>query len=95
MIGALLIYYVLFNILPNLPQQAKGIAEALGLNVVVTPTPGYPGLVEEVQRLKFLLFGIILVTVMVLRPQGLLPSRIRRAELKHEGTEPVLDVGTA
>jgi ABC-type branched-subunit amino acid transport system permease subunit len=95
MIGALLIYYVLFNILPNLPQQAKGIAEALGLNVLVTPTPGYPGLVEEVQRLKFLLFGIILVTVMVLRPQGLLPSRIRRAELKHEGTEPVLDVGTA
>jgi ABC-type branched-subunit amino acid transport system permease subunit len=95
MVGALLIYYVLFNILPNLPGQAKSIAEALGLNVLVTPTPGYPGLVEEVQRLKFLLFGIILVTVMVLRPQGLLPSRIRRAELKYEGAEPVLDVGTA
>jgi ABC-type branched-subunit amino acid transport system permease subunit len=95
MLGALLIYYLLFNILPNLPGQAKSICEALGLNFLVTPTPGYPGIVEEVQRLKFLLFGIILVVVMVLRPQGLLPSRVRRAELKHEGTEAVLEVGTA
>jgi branched-chain amino acid transport system permease protein len=95
MIGGLLIYYVLFKILPDLPQQVKAICEALGLNVLVTPTPGYPGIVEEVQRLKFLLFGIILVGTMLLRPQGLLPSRIRQAELKHEGAEPVLETGSA
>ena len=31
---------------------------------------------------RFLVFGMVLVLVMVLRPQGLLPSRRRAAELK-------------
>ena len=33
------------------------------------------------QRLKFLIFGIILVLTMLLRPQGLIPSRVRQQEL--------------
>ena len=36
---------------------------------------------QEVQRLKFLIFGIILVLTMLLRPQGLIPSRVRQQEL--------------
>jgi len=31
---------------------------------------------------RFLVFGMVLVLVMVLRPQGLLPSKRRAAELK-------------
>jgi hypothetical protein len=45
--------------------------------------------------LKFILFGLILVGIMLLRPQGLLPSRLRSQELKrgvHD--EPVATVGT-
>jgi len=34
------------------------------------------------QRLKFLIFGIILVLTMLLRPQGLIPSRVRQQELR-------------
>ena len=36
------------------------------------------------QRLQFLLFGLILVMIMLLRPQGLFPSRVREQELKHD-----------
>jgi len=32
--------------------------------------------------LPFLIFGLILVSIMLLRPQGLLPSRTRAEELK-------------
>jgi len=35
------------------------------------------------QRLQFLLYGLILVLMMLLRPQGIFPSRIREQELKH------------
>ena len=42
----------------------------------------WPGLHDEVQRLNFLVYGLILVLIMLLRPQGLLPSRVRKAELK-------------
>ena len=41
----------------------------------------WPGIGQEVQRLKFLIFGMILVMTMLLRPQGLIPSRVRQQEL--------------
>jgi branched-chain amino acid transport system permease protein len=46
-----------------------------------------------VQRLNFLVFGLILVLVMLLRPQGLLPSRVREQELaKGTSEEAVFDL---
>jgi len=36
---------------------------------------------------RFLLFGLVMVIVMILRPQGLIPSRRRAAELKGEVRE--------
>ena len=36
---------------------------------------------------RYFVFGIVLVIVMVFRPQGLVPSRRRAAELQHAGTE--------
>ena len=45
------------------------------------------GLHDEVQRLNFIVFGLILVIVMLLRPQGLFPSRIREQELEKGTTE--------
>jgi branched-chain amino acid transport system permease protein len=81
-VGAVLLYYVLFRFLGDLPDYASNAANAVGLGVLNQQHGDWSGLHDEVQRLNFLIYGIILVSVMLLRPQGLIPSRIRRAELK-------------
>lgn len=84
MIGAIVLYFVLFWLLPNAPQQVESLATSLGMNWLTQSTPnGWPGIAEEVSRSKYLIFGLILVGIMLLRPQGLLPSQIRKQELKH------------
>lgn len=93
-IGALAVYYVLYNLLPGLPNQAVAVANALGLGTLNDRHGDWAGLSDEVQRLNFLLYGLILVVMMLLRPQGLLPSRVREQELTHGGVheESVADV---
>ena len=88
-IGSLLIYSIIFLFLPALPPLAEGWATSLGLGSLVPQDGDWPGIGQEVQRLKFLLFGLILVLTMLLRPQGLIPSRVRQQELvkgTHEDT---------
>jgi len=49
-----------------------------------------------VQRSNFLIFGIILAGIMLLRPQGLLPSAQRKVELElGTSEEAVADLGSA
>jgi len=93
MVGSLLIYYVIFKILPDAPNQVVGLATTLGFDQLNHNSGDWPGLGQEVSRSKFLLFGLILVATMLLRPQGLIPSRVREQEL-HQGTsdEAVFDV---
>jgi branched-chain amino acid transport system permease protein len=79
--GAMLIYVVIFGILGALPPLAEEWATALGLGSLVPPSGDWPGIAQEVQRLRFLIFGLILVLTMLLRPQGLIPSRVRQQEL--------------
>jgi ABC-type branched-subunit amino acid transport system permease subunit len=81
MAGSLLVYYVIFMLLPQLPQMATDIANAVGLSVLTQQSGDYPGIGEMASRLKFLVFGLILVVVMLVRPQGLIPSRERQQEL--------------
>jgi len=80
-LGALMIYYVLFNLLTNLPDLAANAASTIGLGFLNASHGDWPGLHDEVQRMNFLIFGLILVLVMLFRPQGLLPSRVREQEL--------------
>jgi branched-chain amino acid transport system permease protein len=82
MVGALLLYWVLYKFLPDAPQQVAALADNLGFHSLNVVTPNWPGIAEFVSRLKFILFGLILVSIMLLRPQGLLPSRLRTQELK-------------
>jgi branched-chain amino acid transport system permease protein len=95
-VGALLIYYILFNFLGNLPDYASSLAQSVGLGFLNQPNfqRGWPGLSAEVQLLPFLIFGLILVTIMLLRPQGLLPSRSRAEELRRhtEEEQPVVAI---
>ena len=92
-VGALTIYYVLFNLLTNLPDIVSNFASTIGLDFLNAQHGGWPGLHDEVQRMNFLIFGLILVLVMLLRPQGLLPSRVREQELaKGTAEEAVFDL---
>jgi branched-chain amino acid transport system permease protein len=86
-IGSLLIYGITFLFLPALPPLAEEWATNLGLGSIVPPNGDWPGVGQEVQRLKFLFFGLILVLTMLLRPQGLIPSRVRQQELRKGGPE--------
>jgi branched-chain amino acid transport system permease protein len=82
-VGALVIYFVLYTLLPSLASNAESFANNFGLSGLVRQNGEWPGLYAEVQRLQFLIYGLILVLIMLLRPQGLFPSRIREQELKH------------
>jgi ABC-type branched-subunit amino acid transport system permease subunit len=65
------------------------IANAVGLTGLTQQSGDFPGIGEMASRLKFLVFGLILVVVMLVRPQGLIPSRERQQELTkgtHEDT---------
>jgi branched-chain amino acid transport system permease protein len=96
MAGALLVYFIDFYVLTNLPNWSGNLADTVGLGVLNQPHAGWSGLRDEAQRLIYLVFGLILVTVMVLRPQGLLPSRVRQQELaRGTAEESVYDVETA
>jgi branched-chain amino acid transport system permease protein len=94
-VGAILIYYVLFSFLGNLPDYLANAAQQVGLGWLNEPNlaHNWPGLANEVSLLPFLIFGLILVSIMLLRPQGLLPSRARAEELrKGVSQEAVADV---
>ncbi|TMC81290.1 MAG: ABC transporter ATP-binding protein [Chloroflexi bacterium] len=86
-VGALVIYFILNTLLPSLASNAVSLANTLGLGSIVASNGTYPGLYNEVQYSQFLIFGLILVLIMLLRPQGLFPSRIREQELKHAAVQ--------
>src|SRR5213592_633054 len=95
-VGALTIYIVQFFVLTNLPDYAVALSNLVGLGFLNQSSPGWVGLHDEVQRLNYIVFGLILVVVMLLRPQGLFPSRIREQELeKGTAEEAVFDVREA
>jgi ABC-type branched-subunit amino acid transport system permease subunit len=85
-VGALALYYVVFNLLPAMPQNITSAADSLGLSFLNDRSGDWPGLANAVARSTFLIYGIILVTMMLLRPQGIFPSRVREQELKHAAT---------
>ena len=95
-VGALTIYIVQFFVLTNLPDWSVALSNLVGLGFLNQSAPGWVGLHDEVQRLNYIVFGLILVVVMLLRPQGLFPSRIREQELeKGTAEEAVFDVREA
>ena len=83
-VGALVMFYVINILIPGLPQNATSLANAIGLSSLNNSSGDWPGLAQETQRLNFIIYGGILVAMMLLRPQGILPSRVREQELKHD-----------
>jgi branched-chain amino acid transport system permease protein len=67
-----------------------GIGSVPGVIVGALVLVGLPELLREFSEYRLLLYGIVLVAMMLLRPEGFLPNRSRRAEL-HEEDEDAKD----
>ena len=77
-LGVVVGSFTLSTINNFLLPQATNIAHSLHVNIDFT-------------NYRFMLYGVILVLVMLFRPEGLIPSRQRKAELR----EPLSDPGLA
>jgi branched-chain amino acid transport system permease protein len=76
-LGACLIYFIQSYVLIQLPGWIVSLTTALNIDFLTKLDIG-----GYVQRSNFLIFGIILAGIMLLRPQGLIPSAQRKVELE-------------
>src|SRR5207245_11801090 len=79
-VGAVLTFFILRYLL----IQPPGWLAALTANIPFLASVDVAG---YVQRSNYLIFGLILVFTMLLRPQGLIPSAQRKIELELGTTE--------
>jgi branched-chain amino acid transport system permease protein len=75
-VGAAAIYGLTTYVLIQLPIWMSSVSDITGLTFLTT---------IDFTRYNFIIFGVLLISFMLLRPQGLLPSRVRKAELKGGG----------
>jgi branched-chain amino acid transport system permease protein len=79
-LGAILLEYLNLAGLDKIGLRINEGLDAVGLDATV-----------DIPKYKFLLFGILLVVMMLFRPEGLIPSARRKAEFQEEeGAEPLL-----
>jgi branched-chain amino acid transport system permease protein len=76
-VGALVIYGIQSYVLVQLPGWIASATQALNIGFLNSIDVG-----GYVQRSSILIFGVILVVIMLLRPQGLIPSAQRKVELE-------------
>ena len=74
-LGAILLQGLNFYLLPQINVWVHAIGDALG-------SPLLSGV--DIPKYNFFLFGLLLVLMMLLRPEGIIPNR-QRAEELHEG----------
>ncbi len=90
-VGALTVYSINLFILNNLDSLASDPTNFLH-NVVQFITQYIPGFTFG--NIRNLVFGVILIVIMIFRPEGLVPSARRRRELHHAPDEDVLELGS-
>ena len=85
-VGAIAVYAINEFILANLDSLASDPTNILyGIhNTIANVIPGF-----TFGNIRNLVFGIILVAIMIFRPEGLIPSARRRRELQHGNNEEV------
>ncbi|HJP70368.1 MAG TPA: leucine/isoleucine/valine transporter permease subunit [Candidatus Limnocylindria bacterium] len=80
-----------FNILVSINALALiilgGMGNIFGVVVGALVLVGLPEFLREFAEYRLLIYGAVLVIMMILRPEGLLPSRVRRAELHEDEGE--------
>ncbi len=81
-----------------------GVGSIPGVIVGAVVLVGLPELLRQFSEYRLLIYGAVLVAMMLIRPEGLLPNRSRRAELhggeiegpgEQEGAEPAQGPGSA
>jgi len=72
-VGAVLVSFVIFWVLTNLQGWMGTVGNTTGIS-------GLAGI--QYSDYKFIVYGLILISIMLLRPSGLLPSRARKVELE-------------
>jgi branched-chain amino acid transport system permease protein len=84
MVGAIVLEYLNLKGLDKIGDGINNGIDAVGIDSVI-----------DIPKYKFLIFGTLLVVMMLLRPEGLIPSARRKAEF-HEAEEsegPDRDIG--
>ena len=64
-----------------------GMGNIFGVVLGAFVLVGLPELLREFSEFRLLIYGAVLVGMMILRPEGLLPSRSRRAELRERADD--------
>ena len=72
-VGAILVSFVIFWVLPELQDWMGTVGNTIGVQQLGT---------IQYSDYKFIVYGLILIGIMLLRPSGLLPSRARKVELE-------------
>jgi branched-chain amino acid transport system permease protein len=74
-LGAIVLQGINFYLLPQANEWVHSIGQSVGSQALST---------VDLPRYNFFLFGVILVVMMILRPEGIIPNR-QRAEELHGG----------
>ena len=72
-LGAVLLQGINFYLLPQINEWVHAIGDALGSPLLSN---------ADLPKYNFFLFGVLLVTMMLLRPEGIIPNRQRQEELR-------------
>lgn len=72
-----------------------GIGSLEGVVMGAIALIGLPEILRSVNEYRIVAFGALLVIMMILRPEGILPSQQRSRELHAEKQSPAVDAGTA
>jgi branched-chain amino acid transport system permease protein len=80
LVSIIVLVVVIVGGMGNIPGVIVGAVVLIG----VLGGPTQPGLLQEFQEFKLLIYGVLLVYMMLKRPEGLVPSAMRSRELHHE-----------
>ena len=89
-LGAFALTYVSQTFLPFLGRFVDPPIQALGKQIDIALIANF-----TLVSMNYLIFGLVLVLMMIFRPEGLLPSAARKAELHGEGISSEGTFGTA
>ncbi|MFN2582925.1 MAG: branched-chain amino acid ABC transporter permease, partial [Candidatus Dormibacteria bacterium] len=86
-VGAVVVAFIINWIIPNLPDWSGTITRVTSLTCPSAgASPDMCGLTKVPwSNFSYIIYGLILIGIMLLRPAGLLPSRARKVELVASG----------
>jgi branched-chain amino acid transport system permease protein len=89
-VGAFILTYVSQTVLPFLGRQVDPLINGIGASTGISFLSDF-----TLVSMNYLIWGLVLVFMMVFRPEGLLPVEARKAELHGEGIAADSTMGTS